>query len=220
MTQIKRFASILFVILLTNSIYGQFTRQQATDLVMNDIVNDDSDKVDVFSKIDSETASIFLIDNEELTNTYSESWVFFIDDSPFASWYHDSRLVYVSADNGDYSIETVSIYPKNMDSDYEEVSMADRPDPIAMDGTAFVPDPQKVLSNYNYALILVAMDEPRSWYNTFLIYNVLIQNSNYQKNNIYVLYSYDGETHLPFFDNDLDGDTYEDDIDGPATWEN
>lgn len=134
---------------MMTSIFGQFSRQQAIDLVMSTIVNDDSDKVDVFSKIESETASVFLIDNEETVNTYSESWVFFINDNPFASWYHDSRVVFISADNGDYSIEVVSIYPKNLNSSFEEISSADRPEPIAMDGSAFIPDPQKVESNYN-----------------------------------------------------------------------
>jgi hypothetical protein len=124
----------------------------------------------------------------------------------------------VSSSNGDYSIENVSIYPKHLSIDYEEVSLADRPDPIAMDGTQFVPDPQKVESNYNYGLIIASMDEPRSWFNTSLIYNVLMQNYNYKKENIFILYNYDGETHIPNFNNDLDGDTYEDDIDGPATW--
>lgn len=221
MTQIKRFASILFVILLTNTVYSQFTRQQATDLVMNDIVNDDSEIVDVFSKINSETASVFLIDNEELTNTYSESWVFFIDESPFASWYHDSRFVFVSADDGDYSIETVSIYPKNLNTDYELTSSADRPDTIAMDGTPFDPDPQKVASNYNFALIIVALDNPRNWFNTSLIYNVLKDNYNYQSDNIIVLYSWDGNSTATIYENDLDGPAVtSNDIDGPATWEN
>ena len=134
MKQTKKFVTILFVALLANSIFGQFSRQQAIDLVLNNIVNNDSDKVDVFSKIDSETASVFLIDNEELTNPYSESWVFFIDDSPFASWYHDSRLIFVNVNNGNYFIENVTIYPNNLTTDYESISAANRPDAVAMDG--------------------------------------------------------------------------------------
>lgn len=132
------FAFLMFT--LATSVFGQFSRQQAIDLVMNDIVNDDSERVDIFSKIDSETASVFLIDNEEKTNAYTDSWVFFIDDNPFASWYHDTRLVFVSTDNGDYSIETVGIYPKNLNSAYELTSGANRPEPVSMDGTAFTPD--------------------------------------------------------------------------------
>ncbi|MBC8485377.1 MAG: hypothetical protein H8D45_04980 [Bacteroidetes bacterium] len=115
---------------------------------------DDIEKADVFSSYDSHSIDVELIDNEIVTNPYSESWIFFSDDSPFASWYHSSRLIFVDAQNGNYSISYVEIFPKNFKSDYEEISLADRPDPLAMESTAFVPDPEKVVSNYNYALIV------------------------------------------------------------------
>ncbi len=75
--------------------------------------------------------------------------MFFSDDNPFASWYHSSRVIYVSKADGSYTILDVEIYPKGLQTDYEEISLADRPDPVTMDRTAFVPDPQKVESNYN-----------------------------------------------------------------------
>ena len=179
MKTIQFFSTFLMITMVT-SIFGQFSRQQAIDLVISEIVNDVSNKVDVFSKIESETASVFLIDNEEKTNVYNESWVFFIDDNPFASWYHSSRIVFISTSNGDYLIENVSIYPKNLYTDFEEILSVNRPDPVEMAGTAFVSDPEKVSSNYNYALIIVSMDNARNWYNTSLIYNVLTQNYNWE----------------------------------------
>ncbi len=128
--------------------------------------------------------------------------------------------MFVSTDNGDYSIETVGIYPKNLNSAYELTSGANRPEPVSMDGTAFTPDPEKVLSNYNYALIIVAMDNARNWYNTSLIYNVLTQNYNYQEDNIFVLFSWDGNSTSTDYYNNLNGDAIIDDIDGPATYTN
>ena len=210
----------LIATLFAINVNGQFSRQQAIDLVLNDVLSDDVGSIDVFSSLNSVTTSVDLIDNDNVTNPYSESWVFFSDDSPFAAWYHGSRVIFVSTDDGSYTITAVEIYPKGLYVDYEDISSADRPTPISMDGTAFVPDPEKVLSNYNYALIIVSMDNPRNWYNTSLIYNVLLQNYNYQKDNIIVLYSWDGNSNATDYLNDLDGLPLSNDLDGEATWDN
>ena len=152
---IYKFKSLLFtltlILLMSTFTYGQFSRNDAIDLVLNTILTDNIGDVDVYASNNSFTTDVELIDNDSESNPYTSSWVFFSDDNPFASWYHESRVVFVSSSNGDYSIENVSIYPKYLSIDYEEVSIADRPEPISMDGTPFVPDPQKVESNYNYA---------------------------------------------------------------------
>jgi len=206
------------MMLFATTLFGQYSRTDAIDLVLNTILADDVGNVDVYCSFDTKTTTVDLIDNDTRSNPFSESWVFFSNDNPFASWYHNSRLIFVSAVDGGYTIADVEIYPKGLSSGFEGISMASRPAPIAMDGNAFVPDPEKVLSNYNHALIVVAMDEYRNWYNTSLIYNVLLQNYNYQKDNITVLYNYDGHCYLQGIDDgDLDGNTFQDDIDGPAT---
>ncbi len=202
------------ICLFTSSVFSQFTHDDATNLVLNTILADDIGNVDVYSSYNSFTTDIELIDNGSPANPYSESWVFFSNDNPFASWYHDSRIVFVSTVDGAYTVLNVEIYPKGLSSDYEEISTADRPDPIAMDGTPFITDPEKVASNYNYALIIVSMDNPRNWYNTSLIYNVLQDSYNYQADNIFVLYSWDGNSILG---QNLDDEDPENDIDGPAT---
>lgn len=213
---------VLFVAIVcftTTSIFAQFSRNDAIDLVLNTILADDIGYVDVYASYNSFTTDVELIDNDSNSNPYTESWVFFSDDNPFASWYHSSRIIYVSSTDGSYTISNVEIYPKGLQTDYEETSLAEHPDPVAMDGTAFMPDPLKVESNYNYALIIVSMDQPRNWYNTSLIYNVLMQNYNYKAENIFVLYSWDGNSYIPPNYNNLDG-IEGDDIDGPATWFN
>ncbi|MCD4698105.1 MAG: hypothetical protein K8S16_17910 [Bacteroidales bacterium] len=149
-----KFLSFLFVALfLTTTIFAQFTRQQAIDLILNDVLSDELDNIDVYASFNSFTDDAVLIDNDNAANPYAESWVFYVNDSPFASWYHPCRYIFVNASTVDYSTVDKEIYPKHLSTDFEEISSADRPDPIAMDGTAFVPDPQKVESNYNYALI-------------------------------------------------------------------
>jgi len=52
----------------------------------------------------------------------------------------------VSAIDGSFTTNNVEIYPKNLNIDYEEVSTADIPDPIAMEGAAFVADPSEAVS--------------------------------------------------------------------------
>ena len=141
--------SLTLVFLMSTFIYGQFSRNDAIDLVLNTILADDVGEVDVYASYNSFTTNVELIDNDSESNPYTESWVFFSDDNPFASWYHSSRIIYVSTTDGSYTISNVEIYPKGLSSAYEKISLADRPDPIAMDGTAFVPDPQKVESNYH-----------------------------------------------------------------------
>ena len=141
------------ICLFTSSIFSQFTRDDVTNLVLNTLLADDIGIVDVYSSYNSLTTDVELIDNDSPANPFSESWVFFSNDNPFASWYHGSRIIFVSTVDGAYTVSNVEIYPKSLSSDYEEISTAERPDHIAMDGTSFVPDPQKVESNYNYALI-------------------------------------------------------------------
>ena len=220
MTKLSKFTAIAIFCLLTVSVFAQFSRNDAINLVLNTILADDIGDIDVYASNSSFTTNVELIDNNSSANPYSDAWVFFSDDNPFASWYHSSRVIYVSAIDGVYTIYNVEIYPKGLSSDYEEISYANRPDPIAMDGTAFVPDPQKVESNYNYALIIVSMDNPRNWHNTSLIYNVLMQNYNYKKENILILYNWNGQSGYEPYLSDLDGNGSFDDIDGPATWDN
>ncbi|MBM3435581.1 MAG: hypothetical protein FJY07_05105, partial [Bacteroidetes bacterium] len=216
----KLILGFLVTLIVTANSFGQFTRQQAIDLILNNTLLDDIESIDVYCANNSNTGDVEMIDNVIVENPNAESWVFFVDDNPFASWYHQARYIFVFTVDGAYTIANGEIYPKSWKTDYEEISSADRPDPVAIDGTAFVPDPQKVESNYNYALIVVAMDEYRNWYNTSLIYNVLLLNYNYKKDNIFVLYSYDGHSWLPNVNGDDLDDPADpsDDIDGPATW--
>ena len=218
----KLFLSTMITMFVITSSYGQFSRQQAIDLVQGNIITDVIENVDAYCAYNSNSNDIEMIDNMFINNPYSESWVFFVNDNPFADWYHQSRFIFVNTSNGAYTIESVTIYPKSWETDYEKISLAVRPNPVDIDGTSFVADPQKEESNYNYALIVVAIDEYRNWYNTSLIYNVLLQNYYYQKENIFVLYNYDGHSYLPNVNGDDLDDPSDpsDDIDGPATMNN
>jgi hypothetical protein len=210
---------VAFLFLFTTSGIAQFSRTDAINLVLNTILSTDVGKVNVYVSDQSSANAVTLIDNDAVSNPYPDSWVFFVDDNPLASWYHNSRIIFVSAANGAYTINQVQIYPKNLSDGYEAISSVSKPAPVALAGTAFVMAPETVPGDHNYALIVAAQDNTRNWYNTSLIYNVLIQKYNYNKENIIVLYSWNGESSLPEGE-DLDGDENHDDIDGPATWAN
>lgn len=136
--------------LFTTSAFAQFTRNDAIDLVLNTILADDIGVVNVCASNNSFTTDVELIDNNSESNPYTESWVFFSDDDPFASWYHDSRLIYVSTVDGSYIISNAVINPKGIVFRLHRNILADRFEPVAMDGIEFVPDPQKGKSIYIY----------------------------------------------------------------------
>ena len=138
---------VAFLCLFTSSIIGQFSRNDAIGLVNSLLIND-LDNVDLFSTYNSQTTAVVLIDDDSIVNPYSESWVFFSDDDPFASWYHASRIIFVSTVDGAYTINNVEIYPEGLQSDYEEISHAIRPEAVEIEGTAYVFDPERVKSNY------------------------------------------------------------------------
>ena len=110
MKKIKYLSIFLIAMVFAINVNAQFTRQQAIDLVLNDILSGDVGNIDIFSSLNSVTTSVDLIDNDNVSNPYAEAWIFFSDDSPFASWYHNSRVIFVNSVNGDYSIGNIEIY--------------------------------------------------------------------------------------------------------------
>lgn len=77
--------TLTFVFLMSTFIYGQFSRNDAIDLVLNTLLANDIGEVDVYASNNSFTTDVELIDNDSPSNPNSESWVFFSDDKPFTS---------------------------------------------------------------------------------------------------------------------------------------
>jgi hypothetical protein len=124
---------VLFVavsFMLTNTLFAQFSRNDAINLVLNTVLTNDVGTVDVYTAHNSIATDLELVDTNLITNPYSESWVFFSDDNPFAGWYHDCRVIFVNSANGSYTISNVGIYPKYLASEWDEISMVTRPEPL------------------------------------------------------------------------------------------
>jgi hypothetical protein len=116
---------LLFVIILQFHFIskGQFTRQQALNLVLNQILVNDTGHIKVYSSYDSIPSgdSLILFDNRKISLPYPYNWVFMSDDVPLAYWNHPCRYVIVNTNNGDYTISNNDIFPLKLQTDFETI---------------------------------------------------------------------------------------------------
>ncbi len=105
-------------ILIYSIALSQFTRNQAIDLVMNDILGADTSQVDVYASFDlkSQPAEVVLADNQTLSCPYADNWVFFIDDERYSFWYHPCRYIFVNSQDGNFSIINRRLFPIDMET--------------------------------------------------------------------------------------------------------
>lgn len=214
----QKYKSITLLFFLINGLLmAQFSKQQATDLVVNNLIAADTVNVDIFS-LDSLQIiqdSIVLYGGEKISCPYNENWVYFIDDIPAANWVHSCRYLFVNAETGEDTTIEAKIYPVDWKTNYTTVNQAFHQSGNAMSTSSIAisggldPNP-----NY-YAVILCGTDQQRYWYDISGIYNTLISVYGYKKDNIFVLY----EDGTSVFGNDLDDPSYlSDDIDYPANY--
>jgi hypothetical protein len=92
---------------------GQYTKQDADNLVLNQLLANQLNKVDVYSipVIQYGIGTITQFDNSVITVPYSESWIYFIDNDPFANWCHSSRYIFVNAVDGSNFSTNSDKYP-------------------------------------------------------------------------------------------------------------
>lgn len=227
--KLQKYLIILLLTMCTTVAFAQFTRQQAIDEVLNEIVVADTGNINVYSAytLKSYNDSINLVFDTTLLCPYNYNWVFFVDDHPMAGWTHQCRYIFMDSITGNYQIADADQYPACFDnigcSEYEVVSQV-YSYPVAtlppnQNGTYYT-----TTTNDNlYAVLIVTQDAyqypgnmpNRFWYDVSVVYNTLIQVYGYSKDNIYVHY-YDGTS--PRSPEDLDDPqdpSY--DIDYPAS---
>jgi len=120
MTKLRFLGLFAVILLLPFFSLGQFTRQQAKDLVLKQILASDTGHIKVYSSLDTipDTSNIILSNGQTITPPYQSNWVFFSDDYPFATWFHPCRYVLVNSSNGDYTIDPAGIYPFDFQNAY------------------------------------------------------------------------------------------------------
>jgi hypothetical protein len=124
--KLRKYLFVLLFVLINSLLFAQISRQQAIDHVLDNIVASDTVNVDVFSYYGQLTGqdSIELSGSESIACPFTDSWVFFIDDSPSANWCHPCRYLFINAITGEDSIFTKRIHPVNWESGYEIVNQA------------------------------------------------------------------------------------------------
>lgn len=85
---------------------AQYTKQQAIDLVLNNILSNELNQVDVYMLdiTKSNQNNILLGDRTTINLPYSNNWVCFVDDNPFANWAHSCRYILIDEASGNYQI--------------------------------------------------------------------------------------------------------------------
>jgi hypothetical protein len=75
--------------------FGQISRQQAIDTVVNFLVAEDTGKIYVYAadSLMTKYDSLSLYSGEKLKSYFVNNWVFFIDDNPNAGWSHTFSLM-------------------------------------------------------------------------------------------------------------------------------
>lgn len=114
---------IIFCLSLSIPLQAQFTRDQAINKLIEDVIGADSLLYHFFF---SKTELMF--ENDTLRGDvqdtwhicpYAESWVFFIDDLPVAYWAHPCRWIFFDAESGEYHIIQEEWPPLHYLSNYE-----------------------------------------------------------------------------------------------------
>jgi hypothetical protein len=215
----KFFVSLVAIFsLLTATVFAQFTKTDAANLVLNTILANDIGKVDVFASGGSVSGTVELVTTETIACPYNDNWVFFVDDKPWAGWFHECRYIFVDAQSGAHSIINSTVFPRDQLTAYDLISEETGNPPADLSVTSgYLPETLPPNDHY-YAVIIAVVDysgNEQCWYDVSLVYNTLIQIYGYKKENIFVHYYNEGTS--PTYGDDLDGLPYSDDLDYPAS---
>jgi len=225
--RVKKFKIALLVLLVcvfSASLYAEVTKDEAKEMVINQILAQDIGKVDIYQSNDLIGSTGIHLWDKYLTSSYSESWAFFVDDMYFADWEHPCRYIFIDAESSSYQIVDDKVPPRNMD-EFEIIESADRPDiesylPAIPDSTPSIEGREP--NDHLYAVLINggvddANNHLRYWNHLSMVYCALTQVYGYKPENIYV-HSTDGTAAHNHGSLNLDGpDHPEDDIEYPAT---
>ena len=225
----KKMIVILFSLLVSFcKIYAQIqqntTQESAWNIVRSEILKNDTGSVNVFvskSIVFSDTRIKTMYRDEK--SPWFDSWFFFIDDAPFASWTHSCRYVFVNIKDGSYAV-----------FDKQDPPILDQMIPLVekrINAQGILFDFKRLKSSdsfrakvypapHDYAVIISGGVDSwnnwvRYWNDCAAIYSTLINVYGYARDHIYVLISdgtdpgkdrhhYDG--HYDSSPLDLDGD--------------
>ncbi len=191
----KSFITSMVLLIVSINVFSQFTRENAIELVLTQVVGADSAYINVYASNTNMVApdSLALDDFTWFQLNYLSNWVFFIDDMPFAHWHHPVRYVCVNSENGQYTTTDKSIYPIKLSTDFELVSSVQYqgysgPDPLENASSGKSVNTNEPNSNL-YAVLITGWKDVREFWNDISnIYCAINQVYGYPKENIFVHY--------------------------------
>ena len=242
MTKLRFFLLTVIIVQLPFFSSGQFSRQQAINLVLNQILAADTSHINIYASYDTipDTINIKLINNQTISPPYPYNWVFFSDDNPSADWYHSCRFIFINSNTGDFAIDSSICYPIDLQTNYQAILLTYTNPPCYIDpcwgGLQVEHFPTPIFASENPHLYAVLINGIDDWstacdinrdYDMAVVYNTL-REAGYMKNHIITLYA-DGEGKA-MFHGDFDGPccgpgdctactTYQTVINHPATWD-
>lgn len=240
-TRIIFFFGLLFSV-VGNSVAQSTTKGEALDYLKSTMLfGMDTSNMEIYSNISkvSPYDTIITMDSFVVAPQY-ESWMFFIDEYPYANWGHRCKYIFVGSDCNKDSVVIRNMPPVSF-SNFEIHKRVLVPFQYSEDSIFSIlpgenPIKNVTSSNNEYAVIISGgynplNNWPRYWYDCSAMYNTLINKYHYLKDNIYVImangtnsdncYNWGTKTNpqyqsMPY---DLDGDGV-DDIQYAATMTN
>ena len=173
--------------------FGQVSKQQAINSVLNSVVGNHVDAVNVYMEPSSKSDSYYKMSRyDSIQSPYANYWLFFIDDMPEYGWGHDCRYVFVNAINGEKHIRNSQIPPWHYKLKLETIS----------ESFAFNSFPQDTIIHFDTGLVVKPVEgkyavlfsggeiegnhNPNFWNALSHSYCGLLENG-FKKENIFVL---------------------------------
>ncbi len=215
MKTLRYFITIIMMSWCIIPVWAQFTQQQARDLVLNQILPNELDKVDVYMANTATSGAITMAggNHGSINMPYTANWVFFVDDLPLANWSHACRYIFVNQTNGSYLTIPNAYPPNDWLSGYTIISEIEKPETIVNlpVNTNVSTDPVPPKPNL-YAVIINGIDVwERYWNDVSAVFTTLKDVYGYKQENIFIHYA-EGYSTQEYWGNDFNDD-YQDDID-------
>jgi tetratricopeptide (TPR) repeat protein/3D (Asp-Asp-Asp) domain-containing protein len=219
----RNLSGVVCLLLIFISVSANVSKEDAKSFIF-DLVGSDVDDVNIYVVPEILSGFTYEVNPYKTINTtFSNWWLFFIDDNPQYNWGHNCRYVFIDSITGNYEIIEEILPPMNYNDILEVVLISIPIDNFDyninndLEDTNILssrePDPHK------YAILLSGETEIRNWNNMSALYSTLKNVYGFIDENIIVL-SHNGQqnsNHNISLDLDRDG---QDDIMGACTYEN
>ena len=203
---VNRKSSFFVIIIMTfmflplKNIAQSVSHQQAENIILQLYSDNIYDTYQIYSCNDVVNANEYIFSKfDTITMAESDSYLFFIDESPYSNWVHNCKYILVNSSNGSMTSINADMHPNLEDyTIIKETSIVYNPVIMSPNFSKY-PQESKVCNDNEsqYAVIIgggtdIDDNYERYWNDCSFIYNTLIHTYGYKKSNVYVLMS-DGQ---------------------------